>query len=424
MKITGTYNNYLNLTGLLSPLGVKRSGDLIMGVFSQSIGKLEDRMSQKVFSAESEKAVKQLYKEVVELDLMAVRLTPSGLDSVFNDRSSQSSDEQVLTASALDAFSPETGATEASYAISVNHLAQAQKNEGLTLNRAELSVATPGTKAFDITINGLEHHFSIEVSSSDTNEDLLQKMAFAINNGEVGVSAEVAINFGDGKSELEVTSDSTGADSAFIIFDVSGDAVASTGIDSVSQAAQNAAFQVDGEELSSGSNTVHLDNGLVTLGLVGLGEASLSVGPEEDRVKGAITELVFQVNSLIGFLEDKSEYIKDEVSGSLHSYIDDHKGKLGEIGIALGEDGRLMVDDEELTSSLRRDLLGIKDMLGGFDGLSVRLDNFARQIASDSPLNYTKEADQLSHDLVDYVYGSSAGILRQMLEGLVLDRYV
>ncbi len=127
MQITGSYMNYLNITNLLAPLGIKGSGDLVMQVFSSSVANLQEKIDKQIFSAESTDALTKLYNEVSDLASKAAKLTLTDMDSVFNDRTPTSADINVLTATALDAISPGTGATVATYNISVTQLAQAQK---------------------------------------------------------------------------------------------------------------------------------------------------------------------------------------------------------------------------------------------------------------------------------------------------------
>ncbi len=83
MQITGSYSNYLAVTNLLSPIGVRGSGDLVMQVFSSAVGKLQEKIDQQIFSKESDAALKQLYNEVSHLASQAEKLTLTDFNSVF-----------------------------------------------------------------------------------------------------------------------------------------------------------------------------------------------------------------------------------------------------------------------------------------------------------------------------------------------------
>lgn len=424
MQISGSYNNYLTMTNLLAPLGVKGSGDLVMQVFTSAMGNLKNEINQQIFSKESEAALKQLYNDVSDLAGKAKKLTLTDFNSVFNDRTAISSDPNVLTGTAIDAFSSYSGATEATYNISVTQLARGQENTGLELNAADSSVVNTGTNAFNVNINGQDHELGIEVVEGDTNEDVLQKMAQAINEAGIGISTEVTDGIDEGTKGLVITSDYTGTDSTFTISDISSNAVTATGIDSVSTSAQDAAYKVGGTDYTSGSNTIYLDDGMVTVNLQGVGESSLTVAPDEEKVENAITDLVSEVNSFIDFLENNTDYIKDEVLSSINSFINDHKRELEYFGITQGEDGRLEVDTDKLATAAGQNLAGIKEAFSGFDGLAVQMDNYASHIATDSPLNYAKESEKISMQFADYLYGTSVGMLQKLMQGMLLDAYI
>lgn len=424
MQISGSYNNYLTITNLLAPLGVKGSGDLAMQVFISAMGNLQNKINQQIFSEESETALKELYSDVSDLASKSKKLTLDDFNSVFNDRTATSSDPDVLTATAFDAFSADSGATEATYNISVTQLAQGQENTGLELNAADSSVVDMGTNTFNINIYGQDHELGIEVVGGDTNEDVLQKMAQAINEAGIGISAEVTEGIEEGTKRLVITSEDTGTDSAFTISDVSGNAITATGIDSVYNAAQEAEYEVDGVDYTSSSNKIYLDEGMVTVNLQGVGESSLTVAPDEERVENAITDLVSEVNSFIDFLENNSDYIKDEVLSSINSYISDHKGEMESFGITQGEDGKLEVDTDKLATAASQNMAEIKEAFGGFDGLAVQINNYATRIATDSPLNYAKESENISMEFTDYLYGTSAGMLQNLMQGMLLNAYI
>ena len=424
MQITGSYMNYLNITSLLSPIGVKGSGDFVMQVFSSSVANLQDRIDQQIFSAESTEALTKLYNEVSDLASKATKLTLTHMDSVFNDRTPISSDINVLTATAWDAFSQDTGATEANYNISVSQLAQAQKNTGLELNRADSSEIGLGINTFNINVNGQDHELSIEVVDGDTNEVVLQKIETAINESALGITAEVIDNNTNGTQNLIIESDNFGLANSFTVSDVSGNAIAATATNTISTEAQDAVYSVEGVDQTSGTNTIYLDDGMVTVNLKNAGEAVLKVAPNENEVNNSISAFVSEVNSFIDFNNSNSDYIKEDVLSSVNSFISDHRIELESLGITQGEDGKLEIDSDKLTAAVNQNLSGIKEVFGGFDGLAVEINSYASQISTDSPLNYAKEAGDLSIEFADYLYSASAGMMKQILTGSLLNTYI
>lgn len=423
MQITGSYMNYQNITNLLSPLGVKSSGNLVMQVFSSSVANLQDKIDKQIFSAESTDALLELYNEVSDLASKATKLTLTDMDSVFNDRTPTSSDTNVLTATAWNAFSQDAGATEATYNISVTQLAQAQENTGSELNKTDSSVISLGTNTFNINVNGQDQVLSIEVVDGDTNAVVLQKLETAINEATLGVTAGVIDNSTNGTQQLVIEANNTGLANVFTISDVSGNAIVATAANTTSTEAQDAAYSVDGADQTSGTNTIYLDDSMVTVNLKGAGEAVLTVAPDENEVNSAISAFVSEINSFIDFNKDNSDYIKEDVLSSVNSFIAGHKTELESFGITQGEDGKLEIDSDELASAVSQNLSGIKAAFGGFDGLAVEINSYASRISTDSPLNYAKEAEDMSLEFADYLYGVSAGMMQQILTSSLLDTY-
>ncbi len=424
MQITGSYNNYLSLSSLLSPLGVKSSGNLVMGVFASSMQNLQNKIDNQIFSKESAAAINQLGNMVSGLSSKAKKLTLTDMNSVFNDRSAISSDSNVLTASAYDALSPDTGAEEATYNISVAQIAQNQENIGLELNKADASGVNLGTNTYNINVNGQDYELSIEVMDGDTNEDVLQKMATAVNEAGIEVTAKVVAGSGAETQQLVISSDNTGLAAAFSVSDISGNAIAATGMEIVATEAQDAQYTIDGTDYTSGSNTINLDDGMVTANLKGVGETILEIGVDESAVKNAVSALVSEINTFIGFLENNSDYIKDEVLSSVNKYIDDHHSKLESFGITLGDDSKLVIDHTKLTEAINQNPTGIKDTFGGFDGLAVQFNSYASSLATDNPLNYAKEADNMDLYSMAQPYSFSAETSKNILEGTLLNMIV
>ncbi|HUV49470.1 MAG TPA: flagellar filament capping protein FliD [Anaerolineae bacterium] len=423
MQITGSYSNYLTMTNLLAPMGVKGSGDLVMQVFVSAVGNLQDKIDAQIFTKDSQAALNQIYSDVSDLTAKAKKLTLDDYNSVFNDRTASSSNAGVLTATAINAFSANSGATEATYDISVAQIAQAQENKGLALDKDTSSVVDVGTDTFNVNIEGQDHELSVTVAEGDTNEEALQKIAFSINESNIGVSAKVIDGSEEGTRKLTLTSNNTGAGNSFTISDISGTAIAKTGAANVSSTARNAEYSVNGIGNTSTSNTIYLDEGMVTANLKGEGESILKISPDEDNVKNAITDLVSELNSFIDNLGKNSNYIKDEVLSSVNSFIKDNKTGLESIGITQGENGNLEIDDDQLSEAADQDKDNIKNLFGGLDGLAVQVNSYASGISTDSPLNYAKEAENISKEFADYIYGASAGMLQQALTGSLLNTF-
>ncbi len=424
MQITGTYRNYVTMTGLLAPMGVKDSGDLVMQVFSSAVENLQGKLDKQIFTEESDSALKELYNKISSLAGQSDKLTLTEYNSAFHDRTGISSDATVLTATADNAFSADSGAAEATYNLSVSQLAQAQKNTGVALNSDDTGGIDEGTNTFHVNINGQDHEISIDVQAGETNATVLASMVSAINDADIGVMAEVAEGSVAGTQQIVITGNSSGSSGSFALSDISGNAVAASGANTTTTAALDAAYSLDGVEYTSETNTVYLDDGFVTINLKGTGDASLTIGPDPNKVKNTVTAFVSEVNSLTQFLESNSAYINDEVLASINGFIADHKNELEAFGITRGDDGTLEIDGEKLDTAVAENLSGIKDAFGGLDGLAVQTKNLSSKIATDSPLHYAKEAEGLEMDQTDLLYGTSASMLQNLLQGAILNTFV
>jgi len=386
MQITGSYNNYITMTNLLSPLGVGSSSQLVMQVFTSAIGKLQDKIDQKLFSEESTSAINQLYSNVSDIANKAKTLTLTDYNSVFNDR----------TAASM----------------------------GSELNWTDASAVNQGVNTFNLNINGQDHEINVEVIEGDTNTDVQQKILQAINDADAGVTAEVVEGSVEGTDKLVITSDNTGAENAFTINDVSGNAVAATGLNNISTEGRDTLYEVDGNAYSSAANSISLDEGMVTVNLRGEGDATLTVRPDQEQVEDAITGFVSEVNSFIDFLDKNSSYIDDKVLSSMNSFMTGKKTSLASLGITEGDDGRLEIDNEQLTAAVSQSPAQVKETFGGFDGLAMQVNNLVSVITAGSPLDYAKEAEDMSMEFADYVYNSSANMLSNIIQGSLLNTYV
>ena len=423
MNITGTYNNYLTMTNLLSPLGVKSSGDLIMQVFSSAMSTLREKTNQDIFSQESQAALTAFYEKISHLTIKAKKLIDFEQGNVFFNRTAYSSNSDVLTGTAMDALSQETGAVEGRYDFIVTQIAQAQENTGIELNQDDDSVANVGANVFNININGEDNELSIEIEDSDTNDDLLQKLASAINLAGLDLEAEVRIGESGESESIVLQGDETGQEDAFTISDVSGNAIAATGAANETTSAQNLQYSLNGESNSAGSNMIFINGGKVTVDIHDVGEAALTIAPDRNIVKNTVTDLVAEINSFISFLETNNDYIKNDIPSTLNGYISNHKNDLNNIGLSLKDDGSLEVDSDELSLVIEKDLSKIKELFSGFDGMANQLNQYANKIALDSPLNYMKEAEGLNDEFKIQVYSSSALMIQQLLQGKLFDRY-
>lgn len=168
----------------------------------------------------------------------------------FNKRSvkvTQDSDDPVMT------VTTNTGASNGQYNITVNKLATTSKQEGTFDSSTTSLVTADGT----LTFKAGDEEFTIDVKAGDT----LQNIRNRINNSgdNFGLSANI-INTSDGKSKLVLDSGVSG-DGNNMTITASTDELkifetgATNSKMSQTQAASSASIDVDGNTLTSETNT-------------------------------------------------------------------------------------------------------------------------------------------------------------------------
>ena len=419
MNIAGSYFYNNQISNLISTIGVKPSTGFSEQVIISAVASIQNKISNQIFSAESAQVLGNFYNNVVDLANQAQKLTLAASNSVFNDRTAKSSDTNILTATAYDALSSVTGASESTYQISITQLALSQENEGNDLNETDTSVVPIGTNIFNISIDGNDFELSIDVTAGDTNADVLEKMTMAINDANLGITANVTSGSSANTKKITIASNSTGAVNGFSISDVSGSAVTAMGADIITTIAQDSAYVVDGMEYSSESNTVYLDNSMVTVNLLGVGDVDLTIAPDADTVDNAISNFVSELNSSIDFLQNNGDYINDDVLETINSFISDHKSELESFGIQKNSDGKLEIDQEKLSEAIAQNFGGIKDTFAGVNGFSIQIDNLSNRIKSSPASDYSKEFE--SSDYSKLFYSNLQNVNQNSIQGMLLD---
>ena len=422
MNITSAYYYYNQISNLLSTFAVSPAKGFSQQVITSVIGNIQNMSSEQIFKSESALALKRLYNNISDLAYKGKKLTTGISDSVFNDRTATSSDTNVLIATAYDALSSDTGATEALYQISVTQLALSQENTGNELNGTNASVVNIGTNTFSISIEGQVHEISIEVVAGDTNKDVLQKLSTAINDANIAVTANVTSGSSIGTQQIIIKSDNTGISNDFLISDVSGNAITVTGANIITTSAQDASYKVDETSYTSVSNTVYLDNGMVTVNLLGVGDVDLTVAPDVNEVGNTITNFISELNSSIDFLQNNSDYINGDVLETINSFISDHKNELASFGIEVNSDGILEIDQDKLSLAFNQNLGDIKNAFSGIDGLSIQINNYSSRIKSSPISNYSKES--LNSIFAKDFYNNLRNLNQNFTQGMLFDTFI
>ena len=188
--------------------------------------------------------------------------------------------------------------------MEVHSLATSQENLGFFLPGNSRAALSPDTYSFDVNINDMNYEFQFSVGENETNQAVQERLVRLINNSDIGLRASLAES--EGRTSLRLTSEATGLTGGKdYIFAVSDDHTSKThgaveylGLDYTSREASNASFSVNGEELTSPSNHMTLDQ-LFDVRLTGI---SSGAQPARIGLKTDVESLTDNVSHLVGFI--------------------------------------------------------------------------------------------------------------------------
>ena len=270
----------------------------------------------------------------------------------FNQRSMVSSNPDAMT---VNVTGNNTGSTR-EISVQIDQIAMGQLNEGSRMNSADSYTGDRGVNRFEITAGGKTTQLSINVAAGDSNRDVQQKMADAINNAGIGLKATVDTDSATKVSMLRVESNNVGTDerNAFSIRDFTGNAVARTGINEVSRERQDAIYRVNGGEAQiSRSNTVNLGNGVSATFKASTEQAvTVSRGKDISHIRGVIENMVRSYNSLFSAAAGNvNDFKAQSLASRLMNVTIAYSRSLSDIGISFDNDGKMTVDSNKLNQA-------------------------------------------------------------------------
>lgn len=281
---------------------------------------------------------------------------------------------------------PQAGATASTYNVSVNQLAVAQQNIGTSLASNSITSLTPGTYSFTVQVGGKQYNISFNVNQGDTNQTVLNNMAQAINSADMGITAIVNNDPYLGTSQLVLNANSTGTNNAFTLTDVTGNAVSYTGANTVSVAAANATYTINGVSNTSQSNTIYLDNNNLAITFnKTVSNVTVTVTHDIQAISNSINNFVNEYNKMITYVNQNQQYISPLVTSELVQSYEYQAANLQAIGITQNPDMTLSIDQNTLNSALQNNFNTVQTAFAGYNGLAVNVGQLAEQIA-ESPL--------------------------------------
>lgn len=321
-----------------------------------------------------------------------------GLDEedLLNKKVAYSSNENIARASFIGSPRQESDLT--SYEIEVESLASPQINTGKFLPGDDAIALAPDTYSFDIGIEGLNYEFQFSIKPTDTNRDVMERLARLVTNANIGMTAQ-ALYDRDGASYLKMESNSTGLkDNKSYIYKISDHRTSKTsgavdyfGLDRVSTQPANASYIVNGEARTSVSNRFSL-NHIYEIQLTGVsseeGEtASIGLKTDVESLTENVNTLVNGFNTFLQAVSEfsdnqpKSSRLFNEMSSVARVYAND----LTSVGLNLNLDGTLEVDNDTLRQTAMSD--NAKDAFSPMKSFTNSVLRKSNQVALD-PMNY------------------------------------
>ena len=310
-------------------------------------------------------------------NIVSAKYVGDSAASLISDSSSQDEEAQAPTGEIP------------SFDIEVKSMATPQVNLGVYLPKDELGLE-PGDYSFDVTVGGQGYEFQYTVRDNDTNFELQNRLSRLINNSGIHLNSEV-MEDDEGNAALRIESTQVGVHFGQFkdVFSISdnGDRPGSgsvdfLGIDYVARQASNASLVINGEEVSSPSNTFVLSKMYeVTLNGISPEEgqtATIGVKPDTEAAVENISHLVGSYNE---FIKAMSEYsstqprnssLMEEMNGITQVYADE----MSKLGIDVASDGTLDLDTQKLEGAIASpDSEGSLSALKSFSGAMLRKSN-------------------------------------------------
>lgn len=344
------------------------------------------------------------------LDKLENRATDLKLSATYNSRNTSSSNEDVVTATASNS------SDEANYSVTVHSTARAQRVAGSRLDDTGIAISEldgfAGIAEDNvITINEQE----ITINSSDSLRDISNK----INDADAGVKASIVDN------HLVMETTETGEANALIVGDTLVDSngiLESLGILDAGnianelQAASDAVVDINGiTGITSSTNTFSdvvegvtfkIDPDAVANDGLDTAFSSVSVTKDTGKAVDAVQAFVDQYNSVMNFLDGKTEYDEEEEKGAIlqgdstamrlqmrlrelvtSKVKDDGEYRaLSSIGIEIDRDGVMSFDSSKFTEALNdspEEVTGLfraDSESDGYDGMAQRMNTYLDQL--------------------------------------------
>ncbi|MFH1278937.1 MAG: flagellar filament capping protein FliD [Candidatus Eisenbacteria bacterium] len=357
---------------------------------------------------------------------LAEELGGIGGSSAFGAKSATSTNDSVVTATAG------SGALSMGHTIHVHQLARAYSvvSDRITAADTTLSAAHEGTKGFSITVDGETHDISVDIVAGETNEEVLAKIATAVNDASDLAAGASKIADSSTTVKLSLFSAETGLENKISFTDTDG-LLAAIGVSAGVLATEttggyiyadeelDAGLTVDGIAITHSSNSV---TGVLTGVTLELNSAQLEadadvtidVSVDTEAITAKVQEFLTAYNEAFGYLRgkvsvDKTTYARGDLAGdypyvnlwqnmrtALAGSVSTVEGgifyALSQIGITSNSTGSFSISDtEDFEEALANHLGAVEDLFNSADGIAGRLEGLLDQYVSASGIIHGSE---------------------------------
>jgi flagellar capping protein FliD len=323
-------------------------------------------------------ALNGLYRRQYDVLAKAEKLSSTnGNDSVFFQKTAESSDTSVADVVYLNGNNHDGDVPDGTFDLEVTALLQEQINLSGAKTAADNSTIVEDSQ-LTITVDGTAHTIYSGIQTDDDWQTAFDRLSQAVNNEGIGVTATTLVN-DDGTVELRLAGEE-GEDHAFTVADGAvGNIVAQTSLGDVSQIAGDYHFNVDGEAYQQENDRVFLLDGGLEVQIQGLGEAEVAISPDVGAMTEAVDDLMDAMNEATGYMV-ANQYLDPALAQSWTALMDRVGTALSDYGVDSDIDGRLTLDEGSLTEALNRRLDDVRDAFGGPQGLVADIRAFSERI--------------------------------------------
>lgn len=293
-----------------------------------------------------------------------------------------SDNEPLVTAEYVGSDAPD----DEKLTFNVKQLASPQVNIGEYVSSGARALF-PGTYSFNIENSGTTYEVKFNVSDTDNNGTVLDKLARSITRSGIGLNAEVIQNQYSQKA-IKITSEATGSHKGspcqFRVlentFGTLSGAVKMFGLDNISIYPSNAVFDLNGNSNISESNSFMVD-GRYEVTLHGtsdeLGTGIVSAMKDGSPLMEEYENLAGNYNNLIALSNKKDTHELRMLRSNMTSTVKYNRELLESNGFHVNDDYTLSVDREAIEKAAKDGTIfdNLKNLDSFKNVLKKRVDN-------------------------------------------------